>query len=94
MGGQLVCGLNVKNAVGITAFSEAITCCVGFIVYLILRRPIDWNLTGLLIASSLLAVPVAAFTVKKTPSDSLKRYIGLLMVVLGSLTILKITSGS
>ncbi|MFA6357370.1 MAG: sulfite exporter TauE/SafE family protein [Candidatus Omnitrophota bacterium] len=94
MGGQLVCGLNVKNAVGITAFSEAITCLVGFCVYLITGRIIDWKLVGFLIISAILAVPVAALTVKKTPSDSLKRYIGLLMIVLGLFTILKIASGS
>jgi len=51
MGGQLVCGLNVKNAVGITAFSEAITCLVGFSVYLITNKAIDWKLTGFLIAN-------------------------------------------
>jgi len=94
MGGQLVCGLNVKNAVGITAFSEAITCLVGFFVYLITNKTIDWKLTVFLIVSAILAVPVAAFTVKKAPSDSLKRYIGLLMIVLGVFTIIKITSGS
>jgi hypothetical protein len=33
MGGQLISGINVRNAVGITAFAEAVTCLVGFITY-------------------------------------------------------------
>ncbi|HNW38910.1 MAG TPA: sulfite exporter TauE/SafE family protein [Candidatus Omnitrophota bacterium] len=94
MGGQLISGLNVKNAVGITAFAEATTCLVGFIIYLITGKPIDWRLVGLLTACAITAVPVAAFTVKKSPSNSLKRYVGLLMIVLGLFTILKIASGS
>ena len=94
MGGQLISGLNVKNAVGITAFAEAATCLVGFSVYLITKKPIDWGLVGLLTICALIAVPIAALTVKKSPSNSLKRYVGLLMVTLGLLTILKITSGS
>lgn len=94
MGGQLINGLNVKNAVGITAFAEAITCFVGFMIYLITAKTIDWKLTGLLIISAVLAVPVAALTVKKAPTNSLKRYIGLLMIILGLFTIFKITSGS
>lgn len=94
MGGQLISGLNVKNAIGITAFAEAITCLVGFIIYLITGKDIDWRLVGLLTVCAVGAVPVAAFTVKKSPSNSLKRYIGLLMIILGLFTILKITSGS
>lgn len=94
MGGQLISGLNVKNAVGITAFAEAITCLVGFSIYLITKRTIDWKLVGILTAWAIFAVPIAAFTVKKSPSNSLKRYVGLLMITLGLLTILKIVSGS
>ncbi len=94
MGGQLVSGLEVKNAVGITAFAEAITCLVGFIIYLVTGRSIDWKLAGLLIVCAVGAVPVAALTVKKSPSKALKRYVGLLMAVLGLFTILKISSGS
>ncbi len=94
MGGQLISGLNVKNAVGITAFAEAITCLIGFIIYLITKKSIDWRLVGLLTVCAVAAVPIAALTVKKAPSNALKRYIGLLMMVLGLFTILKIASGS
>ncbi|MFH0986205.1 MAG: sulfite exporter TauE/SafE family protein, partial [Candidatus Omnitrophota bacterium] len=89
MGGQMLSGVHVKNAVGITAFAEAITCLVGFLIYLMTGRAIDWKLTLLLIFFATAAVPVAALTVKSAPSASLKRYAGILMLVLGLLTLLK-----
>ena len=93
MGGQMLSGVCAKNAVGVTAFSEAITCLIGFIVYLILGKDIDWKLTGLLVVCATAAVPVAAFTVKNINSDRLKKYIGVLITILGIFTLLKISSG-
>jgi len=94
MGGQILSGVCPKNAVGITAFAEAITCFVGFILYLILGKSIDWKLAGLLIVCATGAVPIAAITVKNINSDTLKKYVGILITLLGLFTLLKITSGS
>jgi len=94
MGGQMLSGIHVKNAVGITAFAEAITCLIGFIIYLVSGKAIDWKLVAMLVVCATLAVPLAAFTVRKAPSERLKAYVGILMVVLGLFTILKISSGS
>lgn len=93
MGGQMLSGINVKNAVGITAFAEAITCLIGFIIYISSGKVLDWKLIWTLIICATLAVPLAALTVKKAPSDRLKRYVGILMAVLGIFTIFKITAG-
>ncbi|MBU2222259.1 MAG: TSUP family transporter, partial [Candidatus Omnitrophica bacterium] len=93
MGGQILSGINPKNAVGITAFAEAITCFIGFIIYLIMGRSIDWKLTSLLIISAVPAVPVAALTVKYLPADKLRFYAGILIIILGVCTLLKIGSG-
>ncbi len=93
MGGQMLSGVCPKNAVGITAFSEAVTCMIGFIGYLALGKSIDWKLTGLLIVCATLAVPVAAITVKNIHSEKLKRYVGILITMLGIFTLLKISSG-
>ncbi len=93
MGGQMLSGVCAKNAVGITAFAEAVTCFIGFIVYLVLGRSIDWKLTGLLVLCATGAVPFAALTVKNVNSDKLKKYVGILITVLGLLTLLKISSG-
>jgi len=83
-----------QNAVGITAFAEAITCMIGFIIYLVSGKAIDWKLVAMLVICATLAVPFAALTVRKAPSDRLKAYVGILMAVLGIFTILKISSGS
>lgn len=93
MGGQLISGVNAKNAVGITAFAEATTCLVGFIMYFINGKFIDWKLTLMLIVSAVIAVPFAAFTIKSIFSDKLKKIVGVTMLILGLLTLFKITSG-
>jgi uncharacterized membrane protein YfcA len=94
MGGQMLSGACAKNAVGITAFAEAVTCLVGFLLYLILGKSIDWKLTGLLIVCAAGAVPIAALTVKNINSDRLKKYVGILITILGLFTLLKISSGT
>lgn len=94
MGGQILSGVTAKNAVGITAFAEAVTCFIGFITYLIMGKVIDWKLTALLLVSAIPAVPLAAITVKNTHLDKLKKYVGILILVLGLFTLLKISSGS
>jgi len=93
MGGQLLSGVNAKNAVGITAFAEAITCLIGFIIYLITGKAIDWKLTITLVFSAIIAVPFAVFTVKHAYPNRLKRYVGILITLLGLLTLLKISAG-
>jgi len=93
MGGQLISGINAKNAVGITAFAEALTCLVGFMVYLISGRAIDWKLTGALVLFATGAVPFAALTVKNVFSDRLKKYVGIFIIILGLMTIFKIAGG-
>lgn len=94
MGGQMLSGICAKNAVGITAFAEAMTCFVGFAVYLVLGKSIDWKLTGLLIICATGAVPIAAITVKNVNSDRFKTYVGILIAILGLFTLLKISKGA
>ncbi len=94
MGGQILSGVNAKNAVGITAFAEAITCLVGFLCYLGLGKTIDWKLTILLVVAATPAVPFAALTVKKIQAEKLKRYVGWFIAALGILTLGKISAGN
>jgi len=93
MGGQLISGVNVKNSVGITAFAEAITCLIGFIIYIISGRQIDWLLVWMLVGFATLAVPFAVYTVKHVFADKLKIYTGILIVILGLVTIFRIAGG-
>ncbi|MCB4792430.1 MAG: sulfite exporter TauE/SafE family protein [Elusimicrobia bacterium] len=93
MGGQILSGVSAKNAVGITAFAEAVTCLVGFLVYIVMGKAIDWKLTGLLILAAVPAVPFAALTVKKVNVVKLKLYVGVFITFLGVSTLFKIASG-
>ena len=93
MGGQILSGVNAKNAVGITAFAEAITCLVGFMLYLVLGRALDWRLTAWLVISAIPAVPLAAFTVQKINLNRYKKFIGIFISILGILTFFRISSG-
>lgn len=90
MGGQLISGVNAKSSVGITAFAEAITCLVGFVIYIINGKHIDWKLVGMLIGFATLAVPFAAYTVKHVFADKLKIYVGIFITILGLVTIFRI----
>jgi uncharacterized membrane protein YfcA len=92
MGGQILSGVTPKNAVGITAFAEAVTCVVGFAVYLLMGRQLDWKLIAILVISATPAVPLAAITVKNANLGKLKKYIGILIIILGLFTLLKIVA--
>lgn len=92
MGGQLISGISAKNAVGITAFAEAITCLVSFVAYLVSGKFIDWALVWWLTICACLAVPIAALTVKYVRVDALKKLVGILITILGLLTLLKIST--
>jgi uncharacterized membrane protein YfcA len=94
MGGQVLSGVKAKNAIGICAFAEAITCLIGFIIYYFQSaKTIDFKLMGLLIISATMAVPFAAFSVKKINQDKLRNYMGVLIILLGILTLLKLARG-
>lgn len=88
--GQLLSGVNGKNAIGITSLAESLTCFVGLIIYIILGANIDWSLAPYLIIGGLLSVPLAGWTVKKMKTNSLRIIIGITTLFLGVLTIYKI----
>jgi hypothetical protein len=88
--GQMLSGINGKNAIGITSFAEALTCLVGLVIYLISGSGIDWSLAPFLLVGGLLSVPLSGFTVKKIKTHSLRTIIGVVTLFLGMLTLYKI----
>ncbi len=88
--GQLLAGINGKNAVGITSFAEGLTCFVGLIVYVFITESIDWTLAPFLVIGGLLSVPFSGFTVKKLRTDKLRLIIGCCTIALGMLTLGKL----
>jgi len=89
-GGQILSGVNGNNAVGITSLAEGLTCAVGVTVFLVSPEIIDWSLAPSLIIGALLSVPFSTIIVKKLPTKALKISIGILTLILGIITLIKI----
>lgn len=89
-GGQVLAGVNCKNAVAITSVAEALTCVVGVIAYRLSGVSIDWTLVPYLLIGGLLSIPFAAISVKKINTNSFRAIIGCATIILGSFTLVKL----
>lgn len=89
-GGQILSGVKGNNAVGITSLAEGLTCIVGVIVFIASPESVNWGLAPSLIIGAILSVPFSAFIVKKMPTTTLKIAIGLITLILGSITLIKL----
>ena len=89
-GGQIIAGVDGKQAVGITSMAEGLVCAVGLVIYAGCGQAIHWPLAIPLTIGALLSVPAAAFTVKTLPSHMMKRAIGFANLFLGTLTLIKL----
>ncbi|MFH1068074.1 MAG: sulfite exporter TauE/SafE family protein, partial [Candidatus Glassbacteria bacterium] len=93
-GGQLLAGIDEKNAVGVTSLAEGLTCFVGILTYLLTAREVDLVLAPYLVIGAIISVPFAALTVKKIRGQRLKLLIGLATMILGILVIVKLVTGA
>ena len=89
-GGQILSGIQGNNAVGITSLAEGLTCVVGVIIFIASPEIVNWSLAPSFIIGALLSVPFSAFVVKKIPTRTLKITIGLITLVLGLITLIKL----
>jgi len=89
-GGQVMAGVDGKNAVAITSLAEGITCAVGLVAVFFARGYTAWPLAIALCTGALLSVPVSALTVKIMPPQILRGFIGYVTLYLGALTIVKL----
>jgi hypothetical protein len=89
MAGQILTGVEVKSAIGITALSEGITCIFAAATYFLIYRSIDLPLLVLLSIGITFSAPLAALIVRKVESRNIKLMIGTLTLMLGLLTVLK-----
>ncbi len=90
MGGQILSGIGVKNAIGITSLAEGVTCLVGIIGYICFQSAVDWSLAPWLMAGAVISVPFAAHTVKRLTERKMKFAIAAVICVLGCLTLFKV----
>ena len=89
-GGQILSGVKGNNAVGITSLAEGLTCVVGVIIFIISPETINWGIAPSLIIGAILSVPFSTFIVKKLPTRTLKISIGVLTLILGLMTLVKL----
>jgi len=89
-GGQLLSGIGVRNAVGITSLSEGITCLMGFILYCLQKPGINWSLIFCLTTGALLSIPLAARMLNRIPEKLGRIVVGIVIVVLGCLTLIRV----
>jgi len=88
-GGQLVSGREAKSSIGSTTLAEAFICIVAFLSYVIVKVDIYWKLAATISIGSVIASPLAALTTKKMRTKNLKLIIGVIVTVLGALTLAK-----
>ncbi|MHC4295361.1 MAG: sulfite exporter TauE/SafE family protein [Planctomycetota bacterium] len=89
-GGQILSGVEGKNAIGITSLAEGLTCVVGFAAFLLMKSIQNWTLFPFLCIGAILSVPLSAYTVRRIKASHLKVVIGVITTVLGSLTLIKV----
>ena len=88
-GGQILSGVDGKNAVSITALAEGLTSIVAVSAYMLLYSGIDWALAPYLIIGTALSVPLSAHTVKLLKTKNLRVIIGTVTILVGSVTLWK-----
>ena len=88
--GQMLSGVNGKNAVGITSLAEGLTCVAGVVLYFFTNHLIDWQLAPFLIVGAVLSVPLSALTVKRIEHKKFVVLVGAVTLVLGLFTLWKI----
>ena len=86
-GGQIVSGVNGKNAIGITSLAEGLICLGGVSAYILTNSIIDWTLAPYLLIGAVCSVPLSAYTVKKIRIEKMRVLIGIAILVLGIVTL-------
>jgi len=90
--GQIIAGIESKKAVAITALTEGIVSFFGFLVYFLITGSsfMNWPLITALLLGGLFSTPLAVYAVKRFKMEGLKRYIGIVTIILGTLMLAKL----
>ncbi len=90
-GGQVIIGVGAKNSIGITDLAEGPICTAGFITWSLLRgiSMAELELILPLCIGAFLAPWLGCWITYKIPVDKLKKFMGIIIVILGFLTIAK-----
>ena len=89
-GGQLLVGVEGRNAIAIAGVAEGITSAVGVLIFMLNGVTLDPTLTPSLTIGAVFSVPVAAYIVSKLSVKKITSAIGGTMLALGGYTLLRI----
>ncbi len=88
--GQILSGMDSKSSVSISSFTEAISCLVALLVYILRLESVHFILVIPLLGGSLASVPLAVRIVKRSKEENLVVVIGFMAIVLGLATLVKV----
>jgi len=88
-GGQILSGVGGKQAIGVTALSEGLTCLIGTMAFLASGEVKDLSVSYPLVIGAVCSVPLSAYTVRKITIKKLTTLIGLITIILGAITVIK-----
>lgn len=89
--GQIVSGVQSKQAVAITSFAESWACAVGLSTYALLEGGrLDFQLAQPLVLGAMLAVPLATLVVRHIPDAAMRTSVGVTTCLLGLFTLYKL----
>ena len=93
--GQVMSGMELKSAVAVTTFSETILSLLGLILYIIFTGFFHLGLVLIVSISGILATPFGVHTAKKlNDKKDPKRILGIVILILGILTLGKCLLGN
>lgn len=88
--GQMLSGVEGKNAIGITSLAEGVTCALGVAIYFFTAKDlVDWRLAPIIITGALCSIPFSVKSVKIMPAKLLKGFIAAATIILGIVTLMK-----
>jgi len=88
--GGLLSGLDEKATVAIQCLSELPVCIIGFLTFVMKGCCVDWHLALWVSVGAAFSAPVAAWFVHRVSSEKLKPMIGVMAVILGIFTLVKV----
>ena len=92
--GMIMSDIKVKKSVGITQFSEATLSALGFLLYIIPNEISEVFLTLklaiIMVMSGVFSAPIGALIAKKLNERIARKTVGILSIVLGILTFIRI----
>jgi uncharacterized protein len=87
-GGQVICGNKEKSSVACTTLTEVPICFIAFAVYLLTASLTNWTLAFVLSLGAVISTFFGPHITKRVPQGSLRTILGVLILLLGAISLL------